>query len=217
MWIVGFGLLELLIRMCRVGEGGFSSGSSKHVKTLGCCATLEVQRLFVEWFFPKDHCFSKGSRSTNWRECNFDGFWHVFYFHGFYTYIYILLIYLFFDKYIYIYSIYIGRYIRSVGWQSLKKKHKHCQPNHGKIGPSPINQKTADFQLPFPPTPLLVNRISAWALQLIMVQRSHTQHPADVWPHRWHGSCTLGISSGPPAPPWVAAGGMSSEGLFGVI
>lgn len=35
--------------------------------------------------------------------------------------IYILLIYLFFDKYIY--SIYIGRYIRSVGWQSLKKNN----------------------------------------------------------------------------------------------
>ena len=64
MWIVGFGLLvQLLIRMDLCVPGGgrlvFSSGSSKHVKNLAFCATLEVQKVFVEWFFPEDQCFSK--------------------------------------------------------------------------------------------------------------------------------------------------------------
>ena len=35
--------------------------------------TLEVQRLFFEWFFRKDYCFSKGLLSTDPGKCHFYG------------------------------------------------------------------------------------------------------------------------------------------------
>ncbi len=37
--------------------------------------TLEVQRLFFEWFFRKDYCFSRDLQSTIQGDYSFYGLW----------------------------------------------------------------------------------------------------------------------------------------------
>ena len=45
--------------MCAGGKVAFFIWIFQTCKNLAFCATLEVQKVFVEWFFPEDQCFSK--------------------------------------------------------------------------------------------------------------------------------------------------------------